>query len=254
MRTPLYAVDVDIRNIVILTGAGVSAESGLATFRGPDGLWEGHRVEDVCTPEAFARDPGLVHAFYDARRAKLGTVEPNAAHRALARLDAEWPGEFLLVTQNVDDLHERAGSKRLVHMHGELAKGWCLRCNGRFAWSGPMGEAAECPSCGMSGRVRPDIVWFGEMPYDMGAIDEALRHCDLFVSIGTSGAVYPAAGFVQTAGYCGAKTLEMNLEPSLGSYMFDESRTGPASELVPNWVGDLLGSGPIKGIHKAVEV
>ena len=134
---------MDIRNIVILTGAGVSAESGLATFRGPDGLWEGHRVEDVATPEAYRRDPTLVHQFYDARRAKLGTVEPNAAHEALARLDAEWPGELLLVTQNVDDLHERAGSKRLIHMHGELTSGWCLACDERFAWDGPMGGGAS---------------------------------------------------------------------------------------------------------------
>jgi len=231
---------MDIRNIVILTGAGVSAESGLATFRGPDGLWEGHRVEDVCTPQALARDPALVHAFYDARRAKLGTVEPNAAHLALARLDSEWPGELLLVTQNVDDLHERAGSKRLLHMHGELTSGWCLNCDQRFGWVGPMGTAAECPSCATSGTVRPDIVWFGEMPYEMERIDDALRRCDLFVSIGTSGVVYPAAGFVQTARYCGARTLEMNLDPSLGSYMFDESRVGKAGDLIPRWVEEML--------------
>jgi NAD-dependent protein deacetylase/lipoamidase len=230
-----------IRNIVVLTGAGVSAESGLSTFRGPDGLWEGHRVEDVATPEAFRRDPALVHAFYDARRAKLGTVEPNGAHQALARLDAEWPGELLLITQNVDDLHERAGSKRLLHMHGELTRGWCLQCDERFAWTGPMGEGASCPRCDAKGQVRPDIVWFGEMPYEMDRIDDALRRCDLFVSIGTSGAVYPAAGFVQTARYVGAKTLEMNLEPSLGSYLFEESRVGRAGELVPKWVEDMLG-------------
>jgi NAD-dependent deacetylase len=232
-----------ISNIVVLTGAGVSAESGLATFRGPDGLWEGHRVEDVCTPEAFLRDPGLVHSFYDARRAKLGTVEPNPAHQALARLDEEWPGELLLVTQNVDDLHERAGSKRLIHMHGELTKGWCLRCNERFGWAGPMGDGAECPDCGTTGMVRPDIVWFGEMPYKMERIDEALRRCDLFVSIGTSGAVYPAAGFVQSARHAGAQTLEMNLEPSLGSYLFHESRVGRAGDLVPQWVGEMLAAG-----------
>ena len=230
----------DIRNIVILTGAGVSAESGLATFRGPDGLWEGHRVEDVCTPEAYARDRALVHAFYDARRAKLGTVQPNAAHEALARLDVEWPGELLLVTQNVDDLHERAGSKRLLHMHGELARGWCLACDERFAWAGPMGAAAVCPSCSVEGQVRPDIVWFGEMPYEMDRIEQALRDCDLFVSVGTSGAVYPAAGFVQTARYCGAKTLEINLEPSQGSLFFDERRYGPAGVEVPHWVTELL--------------
>lgn len=230
----------DIRNIVILTGAGVSAESGVATFRGPDGLWEGHRVEDVATPEAFQRDPSLVHAFYDARRAKLDTVEPNRAHEALARLDAEWPGDLLLVTQNVDDLHERAGSRRLIHMHGELRSGWCLVCDDRFAWDGDMGEQAMCPTCKCTGRVRPDIVWFGEMPYEMDRIDEALQRADLFVSVGTSGAVYPAAGFVRTARYCGAQTLEMNLEPSLASTFFDESRIGPAGKLVPEWVDEVL--------------
>jgi NAD-dependent deacetylase len=169
-------------------------------------------------------------------------VEPNAAHRALAKLDADWPGQFLLVTQNVDDLHERAGSKRLIHLHGELIKGWCLACDERFAWEAPMGEAAICPACHAEGQVRPDIVWFGEMPYDMDRIDDALRRCDLFVSIGTSGAVYPAAGFVQTARYCGARTLEMNLEPSVGSMFFDESRIGKAGQLVPEWVEQLLQS------------
>lgn len=228
------------RNIVVLTGAGVSAESGLATFRGPDGLWEGHRVEDVATPDAFRRDPALVHAFYDARRERLGAVTPNAAHEALARLDRDWPFELLLVTQNVDDLHERAGSRRLVHMHGELAKGWCLNCGERFGWSGPMGAGASCPCCGAKGEVRPDIVWFGELPYEMERIETALQRCDLFVSIGTSGAVYPAAGFVQTARYCGAKTVEINLGPSLGSYLFSESRTGTAGQLVPEWVAEVL--------------
>ena len=227
-------------SIVILTGAGVSAESGLATFRGADGLWEGHRVEDVATPEAFKRDPALVHQFYDARRTKLASVEPNAAHQALARLDSEWRGDFLLVTQNVDDLHERAGSSRIIHMHGSNVRGWCLACDERFAWAGPMGESASCPSCEATGRVRPDIVWFGEMPYEMDRIEEALRECDLFVSIGTSGAVYPAAGFVQTARYCGARTLEINLEPSLGSHFFDESRIGKASVKVPAWVEEVL--------------
>ena len=230
----------DIPNIVILTGAGVSAESGLATFRGPDGLWEGHRVEDVATPEAFRRDPVLVHRFYDDRRARLTEVQPNAAHRALARLDGQWPGELLLVTQNVDDLHERAGSKRLVHMHGQNTQGWCLACDARSPWEGPMGGDAICPACGVAGQVRPDIVWFGEMPYEMERIEEALRGCSLFVSIGTSGAVYPAAGFVQTARYCGARTLEINLEPSLGSFLFDESRTGKAGDLVPAWVDEVL--------------
>ncbi len=228
------------RNIVVLTGAGISAESGLATFRGPEGLWEGHRVEDVATPEAFERDPALVYAFYDARRARLDDVEPNAAHLALARLDAEWPGELLIVTQNVDNLHERAGAKRLLHMHGELNSGWCLACDERFDWQGSMGETSACPFCQIAGRVRPDIVWFGEMPYGMDRIDEALMTADQFVSIGTSGAVYPAAGFVQTARYCGATTIEINLEPSQGSIFFDERRYGPAASLVPTWVDEIL--------------
>jgi NAD-dependent deacetylase len=234
----------DIRNIVVLTGAGVSAESGLATFRGPDGLWEGHRVEDVCTPEAFRRDPALVQAFYDTRRAKLKEVEPNAAHRALARLDAEWPGELLIVTQNVDDLHERAGAKRVLHMHGELKSAWCLACDVRVRWEEELGSNPPCPACGATGRLRPDIVWFGEMPYEMERIDRALMEADLFVSIGTSGAVYPAAGFVQTARHAGARTLELNLEPSLGSVFFHESRVGPAGELVPVWVEEMLRARP----------
>ena len=230
-----------LSNIVILTGAGISAESGLQTFRAADGLWEGHRVEDVATPEAFARDPALVHQFYNARRARLGAVEPNAAHVALARLDAEWRGELLIVTQNVDDLHERAGAKRLLHMHGEVRKGWCVGCDERFEWEGAMRTETACPCCGALGMVRPDIVWFGEMPYAMEAIDAALFHADLFVSIGTSGAVYPAAGFVQTAKYRGARTMEINLEPSQGSLWFDERRYGPASEEVPKWVMKMLG-------------
>jgi NAD-dependent deacetylase len=231
-----------LRNIVILTGAGVSAESGLRTFRAADGLWEDHRIEDVCTPEAYRRDPALVQRFYDERRAKAAAVAPNAAHEALARLETGWDGEFLLVTQNVDALHERAGSRRLIHMHGALDSGWCLACDERFAWAGPMGLAARCPSCAVEGQVRPDIVWFGEMPYEMDAIDAAIRDCDLFVSIGTSGAVYPAAGFVQTARYAGARTVELNLEPSLGSLYFDERRYGAASAVVPEWVEEMLQS------------
>jgi NAD-dependent deacetylase len=230
----------DVRNIVVLTGAGISAESGLATFRGPDGLWEGHRVEDVATPEAFRRDPALVQAFYDARRERLKSVEPNAAHHALARLDAQWRGELLIVTQNVDDLHERAGARRLLHMHGELGSAWCLACDARMSWQGELSSDPPCPACGELGCLRPDIVWFGEMPYEMERIDRSLLDSDLFVSIGTSGAVYPAAGFVQTARYAGARTLELNLEPSLGSVLFDESRTGPAGVLVPEWVNEVL--------------
>jgi NAD-dependent deacetylase len=228
-----------LRNLVILTGAGVSAESGIATFRGPGGLWEGHRVEDVCTPEALARDPALVHRFYDLRRAALETVQPNAAHHALARLDAAWPGELLIVTQNVDDLHERAGAKRLLHMHGELRSALCAACGVRERWEEALPPESECPNCGML-ALRPDIVFFGEMPYEMERIEAAIADADLFVSIGTSGAVYPAAGFVQTARHHGAATLEMNLEPSGGSHWFEESRMGPAGTLVPAWVDALL--------------
>jgi len=228
-----------IQNIVILTGAGISAESGITTFRGPGGLWEGHRVEDVCTPQALARDPELVHRFYDLRRAALAEVDPNPAHHALARLDAEWPGELLIVTQNVDDLHERAGAKRLLHMHGELKSALCAACDHRRAWDGDMPPGTVCTSCGAP-AMRPDIVFFGEMPYAMDAIERAISRADLFVSIGTSGAVYPAAGFVQTAKYHRARTLELNLDRSEGSGWFHESRLGPAGKLVPEWVGSVL--------------
>lgn len=230
----------DIRSIVVLTGAGISAESGIATFRGPGGLWEGHRVEDVCTPEALARDPALVHRFYDLRRAALAGVEPNAAHHALARLDAAWPGELLIVTQNVDDLHERAGARRLIHMHGELNSALCGTCGVSRAWHDALPPGAGCPAC-QQGELRPDIVFFGEVPYRIDAIDAAIARSDVFVSIGTSGAVYPAAGFVRTARYHGAYTLELNLEPSEGSVYFGESRMGPASVLVPTWVEEVLG-------------
>ena len=230
----------NISNIVILTGAGVSAESGLGTFRGPGGLWEGHRVEDICTPEALARNRELVLDFYDQRRMALASVKPNAAHEALARLDREWPGGLLIVTQNVDDLHERAGAKRLLHMHGELMSALCEACQARAAFGGSMLDGTLCGACGAVDGLRPDIVFFGEMPYRMEQIDLALSRADLFVSIGTSGAVYPAAGFVQTARYNGARTLELNLEPSGGSYFFDESRMGPAGVLVPEWVDEVL--------------
>ena len=228
-------------DLVILTGAGISAESGLATFRGPDGLWEGHRVEDVCTPEALARDEDMVLRFYDARRAALATVDPNAAHESLAALDAAWPGSVLIVTQNVDDLHERAGASRLIHIHGELLSALCRRCGARERWSGDMRGGTICAGCDAADALRPDIVFFGEMPYEMATIEAALSRCDLFVSIGTSGAVYPAAGFVQLASAAGAATLELNLEPSAGSRLFDESRFGPASVLVPQWVEEMLG-------------
>jgi NAD-dependent deacetylase len=237
------------RNIVILTGAGISAESGLATFRGPDGLWEGHRVEDVCTPQALARDPGLVLDFYDQRRRALAEVRPNAAHEALARLDREWLGELLIVTQNVDDLHERAGAERLIHMHGELLSALCRACGERSRFAGDMIGGPACPSCGAAGALRPDIVFFGEIPYRMDEIQAALERADLFVSIGTSGTVYPAAGFVQLARAVGADTLELNLEPSGGTALsgasehgFAAGEYGAATALVPAWVDRLLAS------------
>jgi NAD-dependent protein deacetylase/lipoamidase len=235
-----------VRNIVILTGAGVSAESGIDTFRSEGGLWEQHRVEDVATPEAFARDPELVLRFYDMRRAAIQTKRPNAAHEALARLDREWARrsdhELLIVTQNVDDLHERAGATRILHMHGEHLNAWCTACDVRSPWRGELIARPPCPACGAA-ALRPDVVWFGEMPYLMDQIHAALREADLFVSIGTSGAVYPAAGFVRTARDLGARTLELNLEPSQGSRWFGEARHGPATELVPAWVDEVLGAG-----------
>lgn len=227
------------RSIVILTGAGISAESGIDTFRSAGGLWEQHRVEDVATPEGFARNPDLVLNFYDMRRAALENVAPNPAHAALARLEREFSGELLLVTQNVDDLHERGGSARVLHMHGELKSALCAACEMRSPWHVTMIDRPPCPVC-HAPTLRPDVVWFGEMPYEMGRIYQALETCDLFVSIGTSGAVYPAAGFVQEARAAGARTLELNLEPSEGSRLFHETRLGPASMLVPQWVDEVL--------------
>jgi NAD-dependent deacetylase len=226
--------------IVILTGAGISAESGIDTFRDAGGLWERHRIEDVATPEGFARNPDLVLGFYDARRAALKSADPNPAHRALARLEAEFPGELLLVTQNVDDLHERGGSKNVLHMHGELSSALCSSCEMRSPLDAPLMDRPKCPVC-QAPSLRPDVVWFGEMPYRMERIYGALGECDLFVSIGTSGAVYPAAGFVQEALMNGARTLELNLEPSEGSRFFTESRHGRAGEIVPQWVDEVLG-------------
>jgi NAD-dependent deacetylase len=229
---------VKIENIVILTGAGISAESGLQTFRGADGLWCGHRIEDVATPEGFDANPGLVHEFYNQRRRQLREVEPNAAHHALAKLAADWKGNFLLVTQNVDDLHDRALRKvvsaenfSLIHMHGELKKARCLET----------GEIHDCSGdLEVEGTLRPHIVWFGEMPLEMERISRALRDADVFVAIGTSGNVYPAAGFVMEARASGAHTIELNLEPSLVNTQFTEARYGKATELVPKLVEDLL--------------
>lgn len=229
----------EFNRIVILTGAGISAESGIDTFRDSGGLWENHSIYDVATPEGFARDPDLVHKFYDARRAALADVEPNAAHIALAKLEREFAGELLLVTQNVDDLHERGGSQNVCHMHGRLKSALCTACEMRSDWDRPMADRPPCPVC-QAPCLRPDVVWFGEMPYQMGRIGNAIEAADLFVSIGTSGAVYPAAGFVQEARIAGAHTLELNLEPSEGSASFFETRHGPATELVPAWVDEVL--------------
>ncbi len=229
----------NIRNIVILTGAGVSAESGIDTFRSEGGLWEQHKVEDVATPEGFARDPDLVLRFYDMRREAIQTKQPNAAHDALARLDREWPGELLIVTQNVDDLHERAGARRVLHMHGTHLNAWCTSCDERSPWTGTLIERPPCPVCDAR-ALRPDVVWFGEMPYQMEHIYGALRQADMFVSIGTSGAVYPAAGLVRDARELGLQTLELNLEPSQGTQWFSQSRHGPATQIVPDWVNEIL--------------
>lgn len=231
--------------IVVLTGAGISAESGVPTFRDAQGLWEGYEVDEVATPRAFRARPDIVQAFYDARRASLETVEPNPAHAALARLE-QWTmsnsgqDDLLIVTQNVDDLHERAGSTRVLHMHGQLRSALCVACDTRSPWTGPLSDQPDCPSCGAA-ELRPDVVWFGEIPYEMDRIFAALDEADLFVSIGTSGAVYPAAGFVQYAAARGARTLELNLEPSEGTHWFHDARHGPASVLVPEWVEQLVG-------------
>ncbi len=229
-------------SIVILTGAGISRESGLDTFRDAGGIWANVRIEDVATPEAFARDPARVHAFYNARRQRLqaGDVQPNDAHRALVLLEAQWPGSVLLVTQNVDDLHDRAGQRRLIHMHGELLKARCAFCDRVQSWRDDLSTALTCADCGRTGGLRPHVVWFGEMPLEMETIWEAVADCDLFVSIGTSGNVYPAAGFVSAASSQGAHTVELNLEPSAGAGLFGESIQGPATAMVPAFVQRLL--------------
>lgn len=228
-----------VEKIVVLTGAGISAESGLGTFRDEEGLWAQHRIEDVATPEGFAANPQLVHDFYNARRAQAVEASPNAAHQALARLEAEFPGEVLIVTQNVDSLHEAAGSKAVVHMHGALSGALCAACDHR--WPAPlvMTPNDPCPACAQP-ATRPDIVWFGEMPYGMEAIWDRLRAADLFVAIGTSGNVYPAAAFVQDAARNGADTVELNLEPSATISDFADARFGKASEVVPAWVEEVL--------------
>lgn len=223
-------------NVVVLTGSGISAESGLRTFRAADGLWEDHRIEEVATPEGFARDRALVHRFYNARRAQLKGVKPNAAHLALAafeRAHCARGGGFLLITQNVDDLHERAGSEKMLHLHGELLKMRCQLCERTMAVAGDIGKDDKCPECGGAGGLRPDIVWFGEMPNFLPRITGELGKCDYFVSIGTSGNVYPAAGFADIAKRAGARCAELNLEPTAS--VFDESHYGKATETVPKF-------------------
>lgn len=221
--------------VVVLTGAGISAESGLRTFRDSGGMWEGHDVDAVATPEGFERDPDLVLRFYDERRRAAARAVPNPAHAALARLERALGDDLLVVTQNVDDLHERAGSIRLVHMHGELNRARCRSCAARPEWHTDLLDRPACPACGER-MLRPDVVWFGEMPYGLDLIEDAVVSADLFVSIGTSGAVYPAAGYVALGAAYGAQTLELNLEPSDAEVPFDEVWTGLASDIVPRWV------------------
>ncbi len=232
-------------NIVVLTGAGVSAESGVRTFRDNGGLWEEHRVEDVATPEAFRRDPELVQRFYNLRRAQMSTVDPNPAHIALGRLQAEHKGQVTIITQNVDNLHERGGAREVIHMHGELGKVRCTRCAAVHDWLTDCTQETACPACGHAPALRPHIVWFGEIPFYMEEIAHRLRNCDLFISVGTSGNVNPAAGFVaevRASGY--AHTVEVNLEPSAGVSYFAECRHGRAGELVPQLVEELLAETP----------
>ena len=235
-------------NIVILTGAGISAESGVPTFRGLDGLWEGHRIEDVATPEAFIRNPALVQGFYNLRRSKLlrAEVSPNPAHHALARLAREHQGRVLLITQNIDDLHERAGLPHVLHMHGELMKSRCIRCGAVSPCTGDLYHGTPCFSCHRTRTLRPHVVWFGEMPFHLEEISAALSSANLFVAIGTSGHVYPAAGFVRWASDAGARTMEINLDESAASEWFDESRRGPAGVLVPIWVEEVLQTSKVR--------
>ena len=233
---------VPYERIVILTGAGLSAESGLSTFRDKDGIWAKHRIEDVATPEAFARDRQAVLDFYNARRKGARDVKPNAAHEALARLEADFPGDVLTVTQNIDPLHEQAGAKNLIHMHGEILKALCAHCGAKQPWEEDITIDLVCGACNEAGGMRPDVIWFGEMPYRMEEIYAALGRCDLFISIGTSGNVYPAAGFVAEARAAHAHTVELNLEPSEGISMFAEAIHGKATQVVPAYVGRLLNS------------
>lgn len=227
------------RKIVILTGAGLSAESGLSTFRDPNGIWAEYNWRDVATPEGFKSNPDLVYDFYNTRRRAHADVKPNAAHLALARLEQAHPSTTI-ITQNIDALHEAAGSKNLIHMHGEILKALCGRCGHRHPFTEDLSSAVVCPSCAKAGGMRPDVVWFGEVPYHMEEITKHLATCDLFISIGTSGNVYPAAGFVAITSEIGAHTVELNLEPSEGANLFSQAKYGPATEIVPEFVDELL--------------
>lgn len=227
------------RNIVILTGAGLSAESGLATFRDKDGIWAKYDYREVATPQGFRRNPKLVHEFYNMRRREHAKVAPNAAHHALARLEREHGG-VTIVTQNIDALHEAAGSSKLIHMHGELLRALCEHCGSTHPWTDDLDLYTQCPRCGSDAGMRPDVVWFGEMPYRMDDIARVLMRADLFISIGTSGNVYPAAGFVAEANEAGAHTVELNLEPSEGASYFAECIHGRATDIVPAYVERLL--------------
>lgn len=236
----------EMRSIVVLTGAGISAESGIKTFRAADGLWEDHRIEDVATPEAFVRNPELVQRFYNERRRPIlnGEIQPNPAHKALAKLEQtmvkDFDGEFLLVTQNIDNLHELGGSENVLHMHGEILKMRCKTTQQEYHCKTEISVSDRCKCCGTPGTLRPHIVWFGEMPIGMEQIYKSLSDCDLFISIGTSGNVYPAAGFVQIANQAGAKTLEINLEESQVASNFDEAIYGKAGQVLPQWVDQCI--------------
>jgi NAD-dependent deacetylase len=228
-------------SIVIVTGAGASAESGLGTFRDSGGIWDQYDLEDVATPEGFARNPALVHDFYNGRRENAALAQPNAAHEALARLERLLLGRVTLITQNIDGLHERAGSRRIYAMHGRVDRAVCADC--AHCWPSPaeLSTQTACPACGQR-TCRPDVVWFGEMPYHLDEIEQVLRRATQLVVIGTSGTVYPAAGFVEVASQLGAHTVEINLARSEASDAFDRVIEGPASEVVPAWVDEVLGS------------
>lgn len=239
------------QRIVVLSGAGLSAESGLATFRDENGIWKQYDYRDVATPEGFQRNPHLVYEFYNSRRKNASKAHPNQAHQALAKLQKNYPGEVLIVTQNVDNLHEQAGSTDLIHMHGDMQTLVCTHCDAILPWTSELSDDLTCPECELTGGLRPHVVWFGEMPFEMDRIADALSKCDLFVSIGTSGNVYPAAGFVAAATHAGAHTVELNLEPSCAASDFCECHHGRATEIVPAFVEHLMSGQPFEQCQAA---